>query len=195
MRAASRRFSSSSRATQSSRCRSVSTTSIAIMTSSSAGALAGWPGPTPMAGSAEDGTGRPVETEAGSAIDGERLALGHEARDAPLAVLDRVPDLGGVLGGELAHFADDLERAFLERDHGIDELLDRIRPDGWSVARPNRGLADLVADLGEHLEALRHALLHGLERLGGYVQPEQARERGLERGEDRVVGREERHGL
>src|SRR6185295_17669233 len=156
---ASRRVSSSSRATRLSWWRKVSTTSIASISSSSfcgggAGALAAGAGnPEVVAGTAV------------SAIERQGLPLRHEAGDAALALFDRVADLSRVLGRELTHLVDDLERALLEGDDGVHEIFDRVGPDRRTVAGLHSLLANLIADLGQDFEAARHALLHGVERL------------------------------
>src|SRR5918994_1217808 len=133
---ASRSSSPSSRLTRLSWWRSVSTTSIASITSSRL--WGAFPAPCP-AGAAWSAMGR------------QRPSFGHQAGDAALAVLDRISDLGRVLGREPAHLADYLQRAFLERDDGVHELLDCIGADGRAVARLHGRLADLVPDLGQHL--------------------------------------------
>jgi len=78
-------------------------------------------------------------------------------------------DLRRVLGRQLAHFVDNLERPVLKRHDRIDQLLHRVGPDRWAVAGANRRFADLIADLGKNLHALRHTLLHDFESLSGFV--------------------------
>src|SRR3954451_8129922 len=181
---ASLRVSFSSRVTRLSWWRKVSTTSIASISS--------WPCCSRGAGepAADAGADGPnvVAGTAVSAIERQGLPFPPEAGDAALASPPRVADLSRVLGRELAHLIDDLERALLEGDDRIHELLHRIGPDGRAVAGLHGLLADLIADLGQDFEAARHALLHGVEGLGGLVQAEQARERGFERGQHRIVG-------
>src|SRR3954447_3319598 len=141
---ASRRVSSSSRATRLSWWRKVSTTSIASISSSSfCGGGAGEPAPDPGA----DGP-NVVAGAAVSAIERQGLPLRHKAGDAALALLDGVADLSRVLGRELAHLVDDLERALLEGDDRIHEAFYRIGPDRRPVAGLHGLLADLIADLG-----------------------------------------------
>src|SRR3954464_9091584 len=191
MSCASRRVSSSSRATKLSWWRRVSTTSMASIRSSSfCGGGAGEPAPDAGAGGPNVVAGTAV-----SAIERQGLPLRHEAGDAALAVLDRVADLSRVLGRELAHLVDDLERALLEGDDRVHEAFHRVGADRRTVAGLHGLLANLIADLGQHFEAPRHALLHGVERLRRLLQAEHAGERGFERGQDRVVGREEGDGL
>src|SRR3954454_17599433 len=167
MSCASRRVSSSSRATKLSWWRKVSTTSIASISSSS---FCGGGGRAP--GSAT-GAGEPgVAGMAASAIERQGLPLRHEPGDATLAVLDGVADLGRILGRELAHLVDDLERALLEGHHRVHELFDSVGADRRAVAGLHGLLAHPVADLGQDFEAARHALLHGVEGLGRLVQAE-----------------------
>src|SRR3954449_5722726 len=188
---ASRRVSSSSRATKLSWWRRVSTTSMASIRSSSfCGAGAGEPDAAAAAGGPEVVAGTAV-----SAIERQGLPLRHEAGDAALAVLDRVADLGRVLGRELAHLVDDLERALLYCDDRVHEAFHRVGADRGAVAGPHGLLANLVADLGQNLQTSRHALLHGVQGLRRLVQAEHAGERRFQGGQDGVVGREEGHGL
>src|SRR3954465_11131413 len=125
---ASRRVSSSSRATRASWWRRVSTTSIASISSSSF-----W-------GVGEAGTGGPAAVAeaasgiAASAIDRQGPPFRHEAGDAALALLDRVADLGRVLGRELAHLVDDFERALLEGDDRVHEAFHCVGADRRTVA-------------------------------------------------------------
>src|SRR5690606_36264676 len=170
---------------RSSRWRSVSTTSIAIINSSS---VCGF------GSTAVSLTIRPYGPQ-NSMPGRQKLCLGSQTGDAPLAILDGFADLGRVLRGELAHLVDDLARALLEIDDAVDELLDGICTDRGAVAGPQRLFLDLVSELGEVLETLRHPLLHGFERLGRLVQPENAGERRLQRRQHAVVRREERNRL
>src|SRR6188474_1279999 len=64
----------------------------------------------------------------------ERLAALDEARQALLALLDRVADLARVLRRQLAHLGDDLARAQLIVDDRVDELLDGVGADRRAVA-------------------------------------------------------------
>src|SRR5690242_9300331 len=160
MSCASRRVSSSSRATRLSWWRKVSTTSIASISSSS---FCGGGAGGPAAGAEADSSG--VVAGAASAIERQGLPLRHEAGDAALALFDRVADLSRVLGRELTHLVDDLERALLEGDDRVHEVFDRVGADRRTVAGLHGLLANLIADLGQHFEAARHALLHGVERL------------------------------
>src|SRR3954467_8403726 len=155
---ASRRVSSSSRATRLSWWRKVSTTSMASISSSS---FFGGGAGEPAADAGADGP-NVVAGTAVSAIERQGLPLRHEAGDAALAVLDGVADLSRVLGGELAHLVDDLERALLEGDDRVHEAFHRVGADRRTVAGPHGLLADLVADLGQNLQTSRHALLHGV---------------------------------
>src|SRR5262245_23351635 len=125
----------------------------------------------------------------------ERLAALDEARQALLARLDGVADLGRVLRRELAHLGDDLARAQLIVDDGVHELLDGVGADRRTVAGLQRGLLHLAADVGEVLEAAAHAFLHRFERLRALVQTPEARERSRERRQHGLVRAEERHGL
>src|SRR3954468_444672 len=109
---ASRRVSSSSRATRLSWCRKVPTTSMASISSSS---FCGGGAGEPAADAGADGP-NVVAGTAASAIERQGLTLRHKAGDAALAPLHGIADFGRVLGGELAHLVDDLERALLERD-------------------------------------------------------------------------------
>src|ERR671913_1815852 len=130
-RSASRCSAFNSRSTIFSLWRSVSTTSMASISSSSFwGSRAG---------------------ASVSAIEWQGLSLRHESGDAALSVFDRVANFSGVLGRENAHLIDDVEGALLERDDGVHELFDCISADGWAVAGPHGCLAYLVADLREHL--------------------------------------------
>src|SRR3954447_6105440 len=164
----SRRVSSRSPVTRAAWWRKVSTTSIASISLSSF-----W-------GAGEAGTGGPAAVAeaasaiAASAIDRQGPPFRHEAGDAALALLDRVADLGRVLGRELAHLVDDLERALLEGDDRIHEAFHRVGADRGAVAGPHGLLADLVADLGQNLQTSRHALLHGVQGLRRLVQAEHA---------------------
>src|SRR5690606_18014826 len=123
------------------------------------------------------------------------LRFCRESSNVPLAILHSIADFLRVLGGQLAHFRNDLPRALLEVDHAVDELLDRIGADRGAVPSPDRLLLDLFPDLGQILEALRHAFLHRIEGLGGLVKPEDAGEGGFESGQDAVVGGKEGYGL
>src|SRR3954449_6956723 len=130
---ASRRVSSSSRATRLSWWRKVSTTSIASIRSSSfCGAGAGEPEAAAGAAGPEV-----VGGAAASAIERQGLPLRHEAGDAALAVLDRVADLGRVLGRELPHLVDDLERPLLEGDYRVHEAFHCVGADRRTVAGPH----------------------------------------------------------
>src|SRR4051812_7292644 len=137
----SRRVSSSSRATKLSWCRKVSTTSMASISSSS---FCGGGAGEPAAGAGADSSS--VVAGAASAIERQGLTLRHKAGDAALAPLHGIADFGRVLGGELAHLVDDLERALLERDHRVHEAFHRIGPDRRAVAGPHGLFADLIAD-------------------------------------------------
>src|SRR3954451_2833119 len=145
MSCASRRVSSSSRATKLSWWRRVSTTSMASISSSS---FCGGGAGEPAADAGADGP-NVVAGTAVSAIERQGLPLRHEAGDAALALLDGVADLSRVLGRELAHLVDDLERALLERDHRVHEVFHRIGPDRRAVAGPHGLLADLIADFSQ----------------------------------------------
>src|SRR3974390_1269693 len=109
--------------------RSVSTTSIANIRSSSLGLCA---------------------AAAVSDIDAVILAVKDQLLHALAAVLDRRLDLPRILRGELAHLLDDAERLLLEIGDRVDELDDRVGADRGSVTGAQRRLLHLVAEFGEH---------------------------------------------
>src|SRR5690606_41779804 len=115
-------------------------------------------------GRSVDGTcGRLVAAACSSSsrrLDRERLAVRDELRQAPLALLARCADLLGVARALLAHLRDDLAGVLLEADDGVDELLHGLGANRGPVARLERGLLHLAADLGEILEAAAYAFLH-----------------------------------
>src|SRR4051812_3772650 len=172
------RFSTlSSRLTKISWWRSVSTTSMASISSSSfRGAC-----PAASPGGAADR----------STICRQRRAFSHQAGDAPLTVLDGVADLRRVLRREPAHLADDLQGMLLEGDHRVHKLLDRISPDGRAIASLHGSLTNLIANLGQHLQAARDALFHLVQGLRGFMEAKHASKRCLQRREHRIIGREE----
>src|SRR5690606_28584159 len=115
--------------------RSVSTTSIAIISSSSGCRLC------------SDATA--IACLGPRSLRGlQAVAFGGQLRQAALAVLDRDTDLLGVLCRHLAHLVDDLTRVDLEVDNGIHQLLDRSSLDGRAIAGLQRRLLNAVADLG-----------------------------------------------
>src|SRR5688572_4729743 len=125
----------------------------------------------------------------------ERLAALDEPGQALLALLDGIADLAGVLRRELAHLGDDLARAQLVVDDGVDELLDGIGANRRPVTGLQRGFLNLAADVGQILEALAHTFLHRFERLRALVQAPETRERRGQSREHRLVRAEERHRL
>src|SRR5208283_1229747 len=161
MSASSERVAESSRSTTRWSCRSVSTTSIANIRSSSLGLCAA------------------AAAAAASDIDAVILAVEDQLLDALAALLDRGLDLLRVLGGELAHLLDDAERLLLEIGDGVDELDDGVGADRRAVAGAQRRLLHLVTELGEHLDATRHPFLHRLERLRRLMQAGEPGERSL----------------
>ena len=107
----------------------------------------------------------------------ERLAALDEPREALLARLDGVADLGRVLRRSFAHLGDDLARADLVVHDRVDELLDGVGADRRAVAGFQRSFLHLAADVGQILQALADAFLHRVERLRALVQAPEARER------------------
>src|SRR3974390_1496953 len=165
MSASSLRLAESSCSTTRWSWRSVSTTSIANIRSSSLGLCA---------------------AAAVSDIDAVILAVEDQLLHALAALLDRGLDLLGVLGGELAHLLDDAERLFLEIGDRVDELDDGVGADRGAVAGAQRRLLHLVAELGEHLDAAGDAFLHRLQRLRRFMQTGEPCEGSLERRQHRV---------
>src|SRR5208283_468249 len=148
--ASSERLAESSRSTTRWSCRSVSTTSIANIRSSSLGLCAA------------------AAAAAASDIDAVILAVEDQLLDALAALLDRGLDL-----------LDDAERLLLEIGDGVDELDDGVGADRRAVAGAQRRLLHLVTELGEHLDATRHPFLHRLERLRRLMQAGEPGERSL----------------
>ncbi len=79
----------------------------------------------------------------------------------------------------------------LVADHRFHQFLDRVGADGGAVAGLDRRLLHLAADLGEHLQRLADAVLHGVDGGGGLGKAEHAGERGRQRREHGLVGGEE----
>src|SRR5690606_14837822 len=67
-------------------------------------------------------------------LERKRGAFGDERREPALALLDGVVDLLGVARALLAHLRDDLARALLEVDDGVDELFHGLGADRRPVA-------------------------------------------------------------
>src|SRR5690606_38197046 len=210
--ARSRSSAPSSRSMSRSRWRSVSTTSIASISSSSGGRSCFAASDVVIASGARassspsfrrgrsvdigyDSRGAAAEPSGPRRLERKRSAFGDERREPALALLDRVVDLLGVARALLAHLRDDRARAFLVIDDGVDELLHGLGADRRPVARLERGLLNLPADLREVLEAAAHAFFHRLDRLRALVQAVKPRERRAQRREHRVVRAEEAHGL
>src|SRR5262249_20956083 len=159
-----------SRSSMSSRWRSVSTTSIASMSSSSG---AGPPVPTGIVSCGfwtttwfiARATALPYASgRRARRLDGQRAAAVDEPREPLLAGLDALADSGRIARALRAHLVDDLARTFLVVDDGRDELLHGVRANRGTVAGFERRLLDLAADLGQVLETLAHAFLHRVER-------------------------------
>src|SRR5690554_1958974 len=151
--------------------RSVSTTSMASMTSSRGAAdravtsliIAARPCP-------------PVPSVL--ALKQQCIALGGQSRQPALAIFHCVADFLGILGRSHAHLVDDGAALLLEVDHGIHQLLDRIGAYGWAITGTHGLLGHLVADFGKGFEALAHPFLHRIQRGGGLVQTKHAGKRG-----------------
>src|SRR5690606_14761267 len=208
----SRSSAPSSRSIIRSRWRSVSTTSIASISSSS-GARSRSASPDAVVlisrarvsssfcrGRSVDiaGGSRTVATTSSSSprrLDRERLPFGDELRQPPLALLDRLADLLGVARALLAHLGDDRAGVLLEADDRVDELLHGLGADRRPVAGLERRLLHFAADLREVLEAAADPFLHRVDGLRALVQSMQPGERRAERGEHRLVRAEEAHGL
>src|SRR5690606_14599582 len=127
-RLTSRPSCSSSRNATLSPWRNVSTTSMASISSSSAGAPDA-AGPLGVVATLSAmGSYRPA-----SVSKHERVAFSGEPCHALLAILDRIADFGAVLRGKVAHLGNDLGGAGLEVDDTVDEFLDGVSADGRAV--------------------------------------------------------------